>query len=522
MKSFREKSLLFFHTIMNVKHINLFILLLLLLLCLGIRLINFVGIGINDDIAYMQNARCLASAGCSPISSGFNQLGFRLGMVFPLALLYKLFGYNELGFSLYPLLSSLVTCALIYLTALKLWGRSAAVFASLLWIFYPLQIVFDTQLVPSNQHATFVIAALFLYFCATTVKNSTADSSFDSSSKWKEPVLLILSGVSLGIAWWINEIFVTFIFAIIPFLFIIRPKIKNLAWILIGFLLIILIELLIVKISSGSWFARFTCILKTESAVVSNKDSKYLLRALFKLWNIDFLNSEGHFGVIWYLFIVLTILAVFLKDKIPLSLALGCWLWFFYLQWGVQSPEGTPIAKYIRYFSMIVPLQCLTFGALLGHFIKYSKKLKIVIISLFTVLLVHLFYSGTSAVKMVRTHTEDFKEITKILLDLQLKEGEVIYTDDLTANFIEIYSKESLTIKKLNHSGMANPPEKGILVVDGSWYIAKLDDYRKAIPAWFLAPPLPQWQLLYTICGKNIWHYKEFDPKIYRILPQNY
>ncbi len=522
MKSLREKSLSLFHTIINVKQRNLFVLLLLLLLCLGIRLINFVGIGVNDDIAYIHDARCLASGGCSPISSGFNQLGFRLGMVFPLALLYRIFGYNELGFSLYPLFSSLVTCALIYLTALRLWGRPAAVFASLLWIFYPLQIVFDTQLSPSNQHATCVIAALFLYFYAVPRKTSISESEFDFSSKWKEPVLLISSGACLGIAWWVNEIFVTFIFVMLPFLLILRPKIKHLLWILMGFLLIIFIELLIVKIESGSCVARFTCILKTESAVVSNKNPGYLPRTLFKLWNIDFLHSEGRFGVIWYLFIVVTILSVFLKDKIPLALALGSWLWLFYLQWGVQSPEGTPIAKYIRYISMIVPLQCLVFGALLNRFIRYSKKLKVVMISLFGVLLIHLFWFGTSAVKMVRVRTADFKKITKVLLDLQLKEDDVIYTDDLTANFIAVYSKESLKIKNLNHSGMTIPPEKGILVVDGSWYIVKLADYRKAIPAWFLAPPPPHWQLLYTIPGKNIWYYKEFDPKIYRVLPQDY
>jgi hypothetical protein len=522
MKSFREKNLSLFHTIINVKRRNLYILLLLLLLCLGVRLINFVGMGINDDIAYIQNARCLALPGCSPISSGFNQLGFRLGMVFPLALLYKLFGYNDLGFSLYPLLSSLITCLLIYLTALRLWGRPAAVFASLLWIFYPLQIVFDTQLSPSNQHATCVIAALFLYFCAVPPKTSISESKFAFPSKWREPVLLISSGVCLGIAWWMNEIFVTFIFVMIPFILILRPKIKHMLWIIIGFILVIFIEMLIVKIESGSWFARFTCILKTEAAVVSNKDLGYLPRSLFKLWNIDFLHSEGRFGVIWYLFIVLTILAVFLKDKIPLALAMGSWLWLFYIQWGVQSPEGTPIAKYIRYISMIVPLQCLVFGAVLKHFMQYSKKLKAITISLFIVLLIHLFWFGTSAVKMVRLRTQDFKEITKFILNLKLKEGELIYTDDMTANFIRLYSKERLTVEKLNYSKISNPPAEGIIVVDGSWYTVKLDDYRNTTPPWFSAPPPPDWQLLYTVRGENIWYYKEYDPKIYRVLPQEY
>jgi hypothetical protein len=170
---------------------------------------------------------------------------------------------------------------------------------------------------------------------------------------------------------------------------------------------------------------------------------------------------------------------------------------------------------------MIVPLQCLTFGAVLQHFIQYSKKLKVVIISLFVILLIHLFWSGTSAVRMVRVRTEDFKRITKFILSLKLKESEMVYTDDLTANFIELYSKGSLKVRKLNYSKISNPPEEGILVVDGSWYIVKLDDYRKTIPAWFLNPPPDRWQLLYTVPGQNIWFYEEFNPKIYRVLPHN-
>ena len=141
-----------------MKHENLIMVLLLAVLCLNLRIVNFVGIGINDDIAYIQNARTLAQ-GDNPIKTGFNQLGFRLGMVFPLAILYSIFGYSETGFCLYPLTCSVLTCALIYLTAVRLWGMGAAVFACLLQITYPLQIVFGTQLSPSNQHATCVAAS---------------------------------------------------------------------------------------------------------------------------------------------------------------------------------------------------------------------------------------------------------------------------------------------------------------------------------------------------------------------------
>jgi 4-amino-4-deoxy-L-arabinose transferase-like glycosyltransferase len=511
-----------FHNIINVKRRNLFILLLLLFLCGSIRLINFAGIGINDDIPYIENAKILA-AGHNSITDVFNQIGFRFGMVLPLTLITKIFGVNDIAYSLYPLICSLITCALIYLTALKLWGRPAAVFASLLWIFYPLQIVFDTQLSPSNQHATCIIAAFFLYFYVTHGKTSISSSGFDSSSRWRGPLLLILSGICLGFAWWVNEIFVTFIFVALPFLIIMRPKIKHLLWIFTGFLLIIFIELIIVKISSGSFFSRFTCILNTEAAVLSNKNLEYLPRTLFKLWHINFFQSEGRFGIIWYLFIVLTIMAVFMKDKIPLALALGCWLWLFYLQWGIQSPSGTPVAKYIRYISMIVPLQCLTFGAVLQHFTQYSKKLKVVIISLFLILLIHSYYLGAKVVDAEKIWTYDFKELAGFFLNLKGEDNNIIYADEMTGLFIGVFSKGRLNIQLIDYLKDRNTlPKEGFLVKDGSRRVFEIQDYRKTMPQWYLSPP-GYWQLLYTVRGKEIpgSGYEVFDPKVYKILPFN-
>jgi hypothetical protein len=507
-----------------MKYQNLIMVLLLILLCLNLRILNFVGIGINDDIAYIQNARSLAQ-GDNPIRSGFNQLGFRLGMVFPLALLYSVFGYNETGFSLYPITCSLITCALIYLTAVRLWGMSAGVFACLLWIVYPLQIVFGTQLSPSNQHATAVAAVLFFYFYATTRKNSSTLASLPEAdvpeesirAKLKQPALLMLSGVFLGLGWMINSLFVTIILIILPFLIIVRPKIKHLLWIIAGFALILFVELLIVKTSCGSWFARFNCILKTEEAVESNINYLYLPKALFKIWNTNPLYDEGHFGIIWYLFAIITILAIVLRERIALALAIGCWLWLAYIQWGGHLLLGEPIAKYIRYFSMIVPIQCLVLGAIWGRLFKFSKILKPAVIFLFALLVIHLAWMGTVAVKAVKVHTKDFKEITELLTNLQLDDDDTVYTDDLTGNFIKLYSKGEMNIRRLNFKYTAFP-EKGILIVNGSWYAVELPDYRNSMPQWSLNPPT-NWQLLYTVRGNDVDVYGKFDPQIYRILP---
>jgi hypothetical protein len=62
-------------------------------------------------------------------------------------------------------------------------------------------------------------------------------------------------------------------------------------------------------------------------------------------------------------------------------------------------------------------------------------------------------------------------------------------------------------------------PEKGILVKDGSRAVVELQQYRNTMPAWYLSPP-DYWPLIYTVNGKDIEVYQEFDPKIYRILPR--
>lgn len=494
------------------------VLLILAAVCFAVRLFNFIGIGTNDDIQYIHNARSLASGNFQQIQT---QIGFRSGMVAPLAILYKIFGMNEAAFTAYPIICSLLTCTFVFLTALNLWGLAPAIFASLLWIAYPLQIVFDTQLSPSNQQAACVAAALFFYFHAAN-KNSL-DSKPVTVSGWQRPALLVLGGMFLGYAWLANEIFVTFVLVVIPFLFLIRPKIKDLLWITAGFAFVFFIEILVLKIVTGSWFARFKCILDTERVITSNKEQSYLPRTLFKIFGAVPLYEEGHFGIIWYLFIIVTIFTFFMKDKLPLALALGCWLWLAYIQWGIQSPEGTPIARYIRYISMIVPIQCLVFAAAFGAFLKISKKFSPLVIIVFMLLLAHLYWYGTKAVRQIKVHTEDYKKIAQILLDLKLEEDDIVYTDFLSGDFIEVYTKEKVkflrgTISDKNSLTDMPEPQRGILLYNSSRAAFELQPFRSTMPQWYLNPP-KHWQLLAVVRGSDIDVYQTFDPVIYRILP---
>jgi hypothetical protein len=104
--------------------------------------------------------------------------------------------------------------------------------------------------------------------------------------------------------------------------------------------------------------------------IVSNKDPSYLPRTLFRLFYVNPIHDEGHFGILWYLFIFIPLLAWIQKKWMALGISVSVWLILAYIHWGIMSLEGEPITKYIRYLSMIAPLQCLVIAAVCDHIIQ--------------------------------------------------------------------------------------------------------------------------------------------------------
>lgn len=54
--------------------------------------------------------------------------------------------------------------------------------------------------------------------------------------------------------------------------------------------------------------------------------------------------------------------------------------------------------------------------------------------------------------------------------------------------------------------------------IDRSLALAQEDEVIIAMPPWHLSPP-DFWQLLHVVTGKREEGYADFDPKIYRIIP---
>ena len=91
---------------------NTGLLLVLILLCgLVLRSVFFSGMGTSDDLAYSMYA---ANIGKGIDSESVLTLSTRLGIIYPTALSYKLFGINDFSSVVFVLITSLASIILIF------------------------------------------------------------------------------------------------------------------------------------------------------------------------------------------------------------------------------------------------------------------------------------------------------------------------------------------------------------------------------------------------------------------------
>jgi hypothetical protein len=480
---------------------------LILVLCCAIRLYFFVGVGVRDDMGYIEHARSLAQ-GYGIFGDNCSQLAFRIGMVFPLALLYRIFGLNEGAFSAFSCVSSLAACAFIFLTARRLWGYGAALFASILWLCYPLQIVHDTELSSSSQLAACSAGALYFFIEGHHVQE-------EEGAKRLAPLLFLICGFFLGLGFMVNELFSIMILAALPLLYIKRPALKPLGIIVCGFILLLLSEIVMERALGGQWCARIHTIVATEAAVSSSRDMSNLPRGLFKIRCAVLHYDEGWFGFLWYIFIGLSAAALLQKNREAAALSVGCWLVLAYLQWGVVSLDGTIITKYIRYLSLIVPLQCAAIGGILGSLSGKGRWPAALTVLIFSLLCGQLLFIARNVVDVERAYTDAYRGVTRYCLSAGLPSP--LYADNTTCQFLELYSGGKLKVERVESYREKPEPLTGILVRDGSRDIVEVTKLRELTPPWFQHPP-PYWPLIHRVeSHSTIDFYSSFSPEIYLI-----
>jgi hypothetical protein len=143
------------------------VLLVILLLGLSLRLWAFTGIFGADDVAIANVAKDLLEHGFSVPEGHYAQ---RLGLVFPLALIFKLFGTGDWQFAVLPMAASMGAIVLAYATGRLIISQQTGLIAAWLLAIFPLDIFNASMLFPDAIMGTCLALA---YYLALRAENAT-------------------------------------------------------------------------------------------------------------------------------------------------------------------------------------------------------------------------------------------------------------------------------------------------------------------------------------------------------------
>ena len=106
------------------------------------------------------------SAFTSWLFNPVNIFKFYSGFLYPQLVLLTVFGYNAYNAIYYVIFTSLIECVFIFLTLDLVTGRRAAIIGSLLFAFFPLDVMLSTRVLPVVPMAAMLSVAVYLFIRA--------------------------------------------------------------------------------------------------------------------------------------------------------------------------------------------------------------------------------------------------------------------------------------------------------------------------------------------------------------------
>lgn len=138
-----------------------------------------------------------------------------------LSLVFSLFGSSPLTAAITNVVLSTVSMAFIYYIGLKLSGRRLAVIASIFWIFFPSQIIYNMFVLSEPYYTTLLLASIALI---VLIHSRMAVCPY-----WETLLTGALTGSVLALANTARPVSVIIIIALIIILFVIQPVQKSTA-----------------------------------------------------------------------------------------------------------------------------------------------------------------------------------------------------------------------------------------------------------------------------------------------------
>ena len=407
------------------------ILTLILVFGLLLRLLFFIGVTSGDDLGYYQFAYELTQGKFNPAADYHS---VRIGLIYPTALFYKLFGINEFTSNLLPLITSISFILLIFYLGREMFDERTGLIAAFLLSFFPLHVFYSTVLFPDLPSAFFVGLGVFLFFKAEHKKLN---------------INYLACGVCIGIAYLMKELSVLiFIFFVIHILYTKSSK-KEHILILLGFLIIFSIETTYYTIMTSNPLYRYEVANLQQAYITKTFHYNYLANLpsrLFLHYPYILLTEIGKF---FYVPILFSIVYLTLKKNKKILPSLF-WIVpiFIYLNFGSSSlTEYIPLPVGTRYTDIITAPSLLILGYFLSQnepLIKRYIKPAVILILLISSIYLMYVYKQKDPLNPLR----DAKHY------LELMPQKKVYTDQRSAEILKYlfgYKRNSITISYNNY-----------------------------------------------------------------------
>ena len=418
---------------------NLVYLTLILILALGIRLVFFTGIGVSDSLFFTKFAYEFSTKNVD-----FSQAhqASRIGLLYPISILYKNFGVNEFSSNILVLLISLSSIVLIYKFGKLLFDEKIGLLSAFLLSFFPLDIVYSTRLMTDLPSAFFVALSIYLFLKSEKINKNPVSNT-----------CCFFSGLSLGIAYLIREF--SLLIGLFFIIYIAYHKKIKISYFLIalGFVLMVSVESLYFLNETGDPLFRYSFMSSkwTDMIVETNMYGRGNLP--FSLFHYPYIIFTYNLLCLFYPFIFIAIFySIVFKKKETHALL----FWFIplllYTSFGSASiSRYIPIPAAPRFLFIITMPGIL----LLSFFLSQNEPLikKILAPSIIAILI--LSSIGYIYLSEHRSSLDNIKNVYKNIKSLPKKQ---IYTDErsvIMLNYLSGY-KENRNIKGFHHYEFLN------------------------------------------------------------------
>lgn len=308
------------------------ILLIIIIFGILLRIIFFSGYQVGDDKHYLVQAYKFSIGNFEP---GDNIWSVRIGLVLPTAIFFSLFGVNEVSMSLFPFICSIGVIILIYYFGKLLFNTQVGLLSAFLLSFFPLDVIFATQLYPDIPLEFFLSLGIFFFL---------------KGEKTDKRMYYLLSGIFIGIAYFCR---ITVLIIVFFFIFYILYK----KTIKINYLIIPIVILLILIFESCLYYFQTGDFFYTYSTTFSHGINIGYPLTRGTNWGIEpllILTTEQELGFFYYFIFPIIVYLIFKRDKniiIPLMWIIPLLLYIFYGP--VDFSEYRTLLRDARYLSII-------------------------------------------------------------------------------------------------------------------------------------------------------------------------